>query len=314
MLFTLATVREQLWKYANQTVAYASATAAQKEEVDFRINQVCERFFYSGKWKYMLRRIVIPIYDGYVTLPRELGSIVGIKLIRDSGCCCVSQIYTKFHEFAHSYTGCCSTGTYPISETAQSFITPDAGFKLRIKSTITSGTIYFRGGWSTSDVEYFDSVSLAITNGTVTTTREWNTMPRIQKDVTTVGVDLYSVDSDGNEELIANYAPYEEVPAYRKYKVPDCDDFNSCLVLGKLTYVPAIEDHDIVIPSNWGALKAGLKALQSEDTEEDEMSDKDWERAYSRLNGEVGETDQDNEMPVFKVAPEFGAGSIINVV
>lgn len=314
MLFTLATVRERLWTYCNFSVPYASATQTQKDDADFRINQVCENFINSGKWKYMLRRINIPIHDGYVTLPRELGSIVGLKLLTDSNCCYISQIYTKFHEFAHSHTGCCSTGTYPISETAQTFITPAAGFKLRVKSTVTSGTVTFYGGWDTDDEQYFDSVSLSITNGTTTTTREWNVMPRIHKSVTTVGVDLYSVDSNGTEELIAVYAPGEEVPAYKKYKVPDWNtSFTSVLVFGKLAFVEAKNDYDIVIPSNWGALKLGLKALRSEDTEEDDSADRDWERAYARLNGEVNETDQDNEFPLFKVAPEFGAGSILNV-
>lgn len=314
MLFTLATVRERLWTYCNFSVPYASATQAQKDEADFRINQVCENFINSGKWKYMLRRINIPINDGYVTLPRELGSIVGLKLLTDSGCCCISQIYTKFHEFAHGHTGCCSTGTYPISETAQTFITPAANFRLKVTGTAEDKDVVLYRGWDTSDNEYFDSVTLNLTTGTATSARSWNVLPQIQKEVTTGSVNLYSVDADGNEELIAVYAPYEEVPAYKKYKVPDWNtSFTSVLVFGKLAYVPAIQDSDIVIPSNWGALKLGLKALRSEDTEEDDSADADWERAYRRLNGEVNETDQDNEFPLFKVAPEFGAGSILNV-
>ena len=139
-------------------------------------------------------------------------------------------------------------------------------------------------------------------------------MPQIQKPTTTVGVELYSVDSDGNEELIAVYAPWEEVPAYRRYRVPDYVDASNALVFGKLAYVPAIEDSDIVIPSNLGALKMALKALRSEDTEEDESADGDWARCFSILDQEVTETDSDAEFPMFRVQPEFGCEGIPNLI
>jgi hypothetical protein len=315
--YSLATVRERLWKYAQDAsgVPYASATVAQKAAADFRINQVSERIFGSGKWRFTLRRVTIDIHDEYVTLPRELGTILGIKLMTSEGRCCNSQIYSRFHEFAHSYTGCCSTGSYPMSETAQTFITPTGPFKLRVKSTVTAGNITFLRGWSEDDAEYFDSVSLAITDGTTTTTREWNGMPQIQKEITTVGVELYSVDSDGNEELIAVYGPREEIPTYKRYKVPNCTSlFTTALVLGKLAYVEAVADSDVVIPSNWGALKMGLKALKSEDTEEDQKAQREWGEVYNLLNSELEEADGDNEFPVFKMSPGTGCENVRNLV
>lgn len=317
-LLTLATVREKLWTYANQTTAYASATQAQLDDATFRINQVCENFILSGKWTGSIRRIVIPIYDGYLTLPRELGTILGIKLISTSNCCCVSQIYTKFHEFAHNVPNCCSTGTYPISETAQTFITPTAPFALRVKSTVTAGTIKFIGGWNTDDEEIFTTDTVNIVNGSADGTVTYGAMPMtggIQKSVTTVPVELYSVDEDGVETLIAVYGPNETVPAYKKYKVPEWNDqFTSALVQGKLAYIEAVNDTDIIIPSHWGALKLGLKALRSEDTEEDDSADKDWARAYARLNSQVDETEGDNEFPMMKVSDNFAAGGILNLV
>lgn len=316
-LITLAAARERLWVYANQTTPYASATQAQKDDADWRINQVCENFLNSGKWTGSIRRITIPIYDGYITLPRELGTILGIKLITSSGCCIVSQIYTKFHEFAHNVPSCCSTGTYPISEGAATFITPDAPFTLRVKSTVTSGTISFIGGWDENDEEFFGADTVNITNGTTNGTRTYNVMPPmggVQKSVTTVPVELYSVDSDGNETLIAVYGPNETVPSYKKYKVPEWNStFTQALVMGKLAFVEAVEDTDIIIPSNWGALKLGLKALRSEDTEEDDSADKDWERAYARLNSQVTEAEGDNEFPMFKVIDNYGAGGVLNL-
>lgn len=318
-LFSLLSVRQTLWQYAYGKVTYAASSASQKAEADFRINQVSERVLTSGKWRGTLRRISIPIFGDYVTLPRELGTILGIKLISDSNCCCISQIYTKFHEFAHPFCGECSGATIAVSETAQTFVTPDPGFKLRVKSTVSEAkTITFHGGFDTDNDRYYDSASLTIINGAATTTREWNSLPMtggIQKQVTTVPCELYSVDSAGTETLIAVYAPQEEIPNYKKYKIPNCNSqFTSALVLGKLGYVPAVLDSDIVIPSNLGALKIGLKALTSEDSEEDESAEKDWQRCYNILNNELSEAEGDNEFPVFKVESDFGAGSIPNLV
>jgi hypothetical protein len=115
--------------------------------------------------------------------------------------------------------------------------------------------------------------------------------------------------------LIAVYGPNETVPAYKKYQVPDWNStFTSALVFGKLAYVPVVEGSDIVIPSNLGALKIGLKALQSEDTEEDESAEKDWERAYAILNSEVTETDTDAEMPMWRVQSESGCEGIMTLI
>ncbi len=123
------------------------------------------------------------------------------------------------------------------------------------------------------------------------------------------------MDSSGTETLIANYAPWEEVPSYKKYKVPDWNgQFTAALVLGKLAYVPAVNNSDIVIPSNYGALKMGLKALQSEDTDEDEHADQDWARCFNILDKEVLEIDSDAELPVFRMAPETACERIFTLV
>ena len=318
-LLTLAVVRERLWTYTNQTITYANATQATLDDATFRINQVCERMVTSGKWKWTLRRISVPVQDdGYIIIPREFETILGIKLITDQGCCCVSQVYSKFHEFAHNYTGCCSSGTYPISESAATFITPTAPFTLRVKSTVTSGNMVFYGGWDEDNNEFFGGDTVAITNGTTNGTRTYNVMPPtggVQKSATTVPVELYSVDTDGNETLIAVYGPYETVPAYKKYKVPHWNNvFTSALLLGKIAYIEAVNDYDIIIPSHWGALKLGLKALRAEDTEEDDDALRNWDSAYVMLNNQVTEAEGDNELPVFKVSPGTGCEGVLPLV
>lgn len=317
MLFSLSYVRQQLWPYVDQRVPYASATATQLADATFRINQATERIIGSGKWKNTLRRILIPVYDEYVTLPRELGSVLSITGVTDSGCCAPFTIFTKFHQIAESCL-CGTCAAISISETAQTFITPDAPFTFRVKSTVTSGTITFYGGYDEDGEQFNGGDTVNITNGSADGTRTYGSMPEtggIQKTVTTVPVELYSVDSDGNETLIAVYAPYETIPAYKRYRIPNCSSqFTSALVLGKIGYVPVSQDYDIVIPSNLGALKIALKALRSEDTEEDDSADKDWERVYRILNAEVEETDVDSEFPLMRVESEYGSTGIYSLI
>jgi hypothetical protein len=317
MLFNLAYVRETLWPYAGNQVAYSQSTQAQKDDADDRINQVSERILGDGKYKNTLRRIILPIEDEYIVLPRELGTILGIKLISDSGCCFTSQIYSKFHEFAQGIS-CCAMGTYPISETAQTFTVPTAPFTLRVKGTAAEGNMKIIGGWDEDENQIFSTDTIAITNGTTNGTLTYSSLPPtggIQKPETTVPVELYSVDSDGVETLIAIYAPYETIPSYKKYKIPNCSgQFTSALVFGKITYVPAIADTDIVIPSNLGALKMGLNALQAEDTKERDQARSDWQECFEILDREVTEAEGDNEYPIFKVAPAFACSGIYPVI
>jgi hypothetical protein len=171
-------------------------------------------------------------------------------------------------------------------------------------------------GHDSSWNEYFDSVTLSMGNGTTTTTRTWNSMPQIQKIATVNKVELYSVDSiSGDETLIAVYAPSETVPSYQRYKVPEfCGNAVSAVILGKLAYNPVSQDTDIVYPGVVGAIKMGLKALQSEDTEEDDRARSNWADAFRLLEHDVQEMEGDASIPVFKVMGEFGAGNIYNVV
>lgn len=315
-LLSLAQVRERLWPLLDQQVPYASATQAQLDAATFRINQVSERIIGSGKWKNTLRRAVLPVYDEYVTLPREYGSVLSITGMTDSGCCVPFTIYTKFHQLAQSCF--CSCSAISISETAATFITPEAPFTLRVKSTVTSGTITFYGGYDEDGVQFNGGDTVNITNGSVDGTRTYGSMPetgQIQKTTTTVPVELYSVDEDGEETLIAIYAPNELIPAYKKYKIPNCSSqFSNALVMGKLAYVEAVEDYDIVIPSNWGALRMALKAFQNEETLEDQLADANWARCYQILNDEVQETDVDSEFPIMRVESEYGSTGIYSLI
>lgn len=325
-LLTLGTVREALWGSGPGLNPYATRTADDIAAFDEAINQVIEVYMRRVKPAMLYRRFQLPIYDDMITLPRGLQSLLGIKLVNENNCACGSlALYTRFHEFAQMGAGCgllgsgCGNGPVsPISETAQTFRDPQSTFTLRVKSTVTAGTIEFIGGYDTDWNEYFDSVSLSITNGEATTTREWpaGSFPRIHKDETTVGVELYSVDSDGEETLLAVYAPSETDPAYQRFSVP-CQrpsTFQYARILSRLTYERVSADTDIVFPNQKKALKMGLLALNYEDKNDKARADEYWSDGLAAIDYDKDEFEGDAAIPLIDAVPGFGASNVLNVV
>lgn len=315
-LFTLSDLRPILWKYSPiDKIPYPQATQAMKDKFDGYINQVCERLLGRMKPRYTMRRVNVPVYDGSLTVPRELDGIDGIEMVTEDNCPCHPlQIYSRFHEWAHP-TGCCCSGiVFVLSDMVQVFRDPspgDEGFYLRVKATEeTQSTMTFYGGYNTDWDQMFGSTELDIISGTTTTTQAWTSMPRVQKPVTEAMVELYSVDVATDEEtLLAVYAPGERIPAYKRYKVPDWNGFPLARIFGKLAFNEVTADSDIPIPNNIGALKAGLQALSYEDAADMERSDMLWARALSILDEERAEA-EDAELPSFRVADDFGCGNI----
>jgi hypothetical protein len=205
-----------------------------------------------------------------------------------------------------------------VNDNAQTFLDPEAPFTLRIKSSTVGDNgllVKLFGGRDPNGLEYFDSVSLTITSGSpANTTRQYSVLPMINKAVTTGQVDLYSVDTLAVETQIATYAPGETIPAYKRYRINNWIDSQTTveLALCKLAYVPVVADTDIVVPGIYGALKHGLKALSYEDTSDDNQ-DASWTRAYKVLNDDRHQLDGEVTMTV-NVSPQFGAGSICNVM
>lgn len=116
------------------------------------------------------------------------------------------------------------------------------------------------------------------------------------------------------QTLIASIFPGELVSGYRRYAVPNLEDGSIVQCLCKRAYVPSVSDNDIVIPSNLGALKLAMMALQYEDKNDWDRSDQYWNRAFALLEQDRQEFDGDSALPTFNFAGDFGAGSIVNVM
>lgn len=309
MLLTLAAARQKLWAYGPNKVPYPGSPV-QQGNFNEALNDVVEQFLVSGKWRNTMRKVRIPIFAGKITLPRELQSCLGVKLIvqsEDERCQRPLLIYDAFHEFHNGPTPeCeCSGGAFPDGSQVQTFIVPDEGFTLRAVSTETRGTLTFIGGTDAADVEYFDQVTLSITNGTVTTSRVWNSLPRIQKSNTNVSVSLYAVNG-ATATLIAIYAPGETLPGYTRYTVAAANTTApACWALCKLAFFPVSVDTDVVYPGVVRALKLGLLAVERETAREQKAANDLWAQAIGVLDNDRRELDGET-FTEFHVAPNAG--------
>lgn len=316
MLLTLATVRQELWSYASNKV-YSTATAAQKLDVDTKINHAVERILGMGKFRHTVRRCYVPVYNNQITMPRNLEGLLGLRVVSDTSSAVygASQIYSRFHEFSQEGLPDLCGGVYPTSDLAQTWLDPDPTFYLRCKSTAAEGNITLLRGLNSDWDEYADSVTLAITNGTTTTSRSWNKLPQIQLPASrTVFATLWAVDTVTAEETqIASYAPAERVPSYQRYTVQGSCDSTLALIQGKLAYVPAVAETDIIYPGVFGALKMALMAIQDEDSKNFNLADEEWEKCFAILDSNLQQFQGEAEMPSFRVTPGFGCGDIATV-
>lgn len=319
MLLTLADVRSLLWEYApagadGLKVPLSSATTDEKAYWAGKLNQVQDRLMNKGVWSggWVIVNDV-PIYSNTITVPRRFGTCAGVNL-----CGGPRPIYSRFWKFTESSRAIqCSNGVTPINDHAQTFITPEGTYFLRIKSATAGDNaklVTLFGGLNEDGDELFDSVTLAITAGSpATTSREFTSLPRISKVATVGQVDLYSVDTTtAVETLIATYAPYETLPGYKQYEIENVGDETAAACLCTLAYVPASADTDIITPGVLGGLKHGLKALTYEDTSDDRQ-DSEWARAEKALD-EARNSDDGVTIPTFRFDPSFGAGSVVNVM
>jgi hypothetical protein len=63
---------------------------------------------------------------------------------------------------------------------------------------------------------------------------------------------------------IGYFAPSETAPCYHRYMNGWTKEDSWVMAIAKIRYTPAVVDSDEVIPSNAGALRAGLAALKCE--------------------------------------------------
>lgn len=292
--------------------------------VPARINEVCERFFVSGRWKGMMVEVDLDATQGYVTLPRRCEAILGVTVNKAP-----RTPFSRWYSFVPGGPGEISSGNYSGPD-----LVLDAGdnhpvfrdspydtFRLRVKVPSTSDRdtgnyVVLKGSDADGNTVYSSDGSegtfLDLTAAENTTTQYFSSLTGVLKPLTNGYLTLWAVNAADEETQIGEYEPGETDIGYRRYSVKRADNSETPTVraLCKRRYVPVLSENDDIIPDNMGALKLGLISLKYEDTNDLERATEYFQRALSLLNAELKEA-RGSQFNTLRFSPHgFGLGRI----
>jgi len=307
---------------ANQK--YISGTSPEDEYALFlpTLNAARERIINSGKWPGLIQKVAFNAADrDYITLPREAEAILGILVNRNS-----YAIQSPFFEYLVSGPEGIPTDPQP----------PDNGFLLDLGFNFctlidiaTAGTIRLKTTSNedvgktitlygldadgnqlySSDGTLGETLTLAATNSSVTSTLTFSQLTSVAKQETVGNVEIYVVNGI-TETLLSTYAPGEVNPAYRRYQLRQQDDETTVVGLVKLRYVPLTQETEPVLPDNLGAYKFALTAIALEDANDLAGAANHWATCYSLLNQQLKQSRGANRFPINLRLTPGGRGSI----
>lgn len=290
------------------------------------LNQATQRLVQSGRWagsQVYCSWASVPL--GYVTLPYELLSIMGVNI---GGF--VAPQFGNMHEFIVSGPGHIdetqpATGIFDFLNdgypTRIDIPTPGSTLRITLTNAADFPKTWRLYGTDENDKVIFSSsgegIPLATTALSTDTTQKFNSITGIQCPVSANGYSnvafpwrLYAVSPLAVATELSYYYPNESRPSYARYKtgVWNTDGVAQLAVraLCQRRYIPVYKETDWVIPGSTGALKAALQAVQNEDATNYAEADPLWERAISILNNEVHSARGGNKPELSIPQSQFG--------
>lgn len=272
---------------------------------------------------------------GVVTLPRYYQTLLAIAPAPPAASQCFGlPLRTRglWYEFSQSGAGVSNNqtiawgrGSVPINSNFTTFAdwTTPQYLRLKFETSEAAGLFVFRGTLNGQRIyciingQWAEGCPLGYSGtSTVTTTQLFDVPPYAVIKPTTIGrVSLYTVDpTTAAEVLVAVYDPTENLPAWKRYKVPVCSKWTASapglyLAIVKNAYYSLSSPNDPVFPSNIGALRWGLQALTEEDNQDDRAT-KSWAKALKILADEVEDDTGYGSEGVVQREDSFNIGSM----
>lgn len=262
------------------------------------INQARERIINSGKWKGMIFDANFDASLGYITLPRDAESLLGLHVNKG-----IYGIQSKWYEYIVGGGGKLPEDMPDIGsaiDLGEDFVTmedPAAPSQILFKTTNSADTgesivIY---GKDVNGNDIYDAngnlgetLSLAAPSGSVVTSAVFAKITSVLKPYTVGNVEIYAVTLPV-DTLLSVYQPGETSPQYRRYRLKVYDANTVVTGRCKLRYFPLVAETEPLLPANIGALKMALMALTYEDANDPAASDGYWGRCYGLLNQQLKE-------------------------
>jgi hypothetical protein len=280
---TVAKARDLLYEHVD-------ASNPMDEKFLRTLNQLLQRFIDSGLWAKSEFQADLSAPNGYITLPRRASSLLGLRVSNQSP----RRIYALAHEFNEV-----GPGSYEFDRTMTSVmemeevcvhtdLTEASSVFLHVQANDSGigGEAVLRGFDADGNRLYSADgqdglrVTLASGDGNVFGTVgiiESLTLPLMSK--------YCSLRTSSTE--LGVYEPGETDPSYRRYKVGSVPANCTITALCSRRHVDLVNEDDLVIPNNVGALKHGLIALRLEDQSDLDSSVAHFDQAYALLNAEL---------------------------
>lgn len=280
---TVAKARDLLYEHVD-------ASNPMDEKFLRTLNQLLQRFIDSGLWAKSEFQVDLSAPNGYITLPRRASALLGLRVSNQSP----RRIYALAHEFNEV-----GPGAYEFDRTMTSVmemeevcvhtdLTEASSVYLRVQANDSGigGEAILRGQDADGNRLYSadgqDGLRITLASGDVNV---FGTVGMIES-LTLPLMSKYCSLRTGTTEL-GVYEPGETDPSYRRYKVGSIPSTCTITALCSRRHVDLVNEEDLVVPNNVGALKHGLIALRLEDQSDLDSSVAHFDQAYALLNAEL---------------------------
>ena len=280
---TVAKARDLLYEHVD-------ASNPMDEKFLRTLNQLLQRFIDSGLWAKSEFQVDLSAPHGSTTLPRRASALLGLRVSNQSP----RRIYALAHEFNEV-----GPGAYEFDRTMTSVmemeevcvhtdLTEASSVYLRVQANDSGigGEAILRGQDADGNRLYSadgqDGLRITLASGDVNV---FGTVGMIES-LTLPLMSKYCSLRTGTTEL-GVYEPGETDPSYRRYKVGSIPSTCTITALCSRRHVDLVNEEDLVVPNNVGALKHGLIALRLEDQSDLDSSVAHFDQAYALLNAEL---------------------------
>lgn len=298
-------------------------------------NRAVERLLYEGKFLDSTVRYRVCVSEKCLVWPREIETIE-ICHVCDKPVTIRGQWYEALENgpglISSDSCGPCLTLIDRGSSLTFDWVTT-TGYKLAIYSdgTESAGTVLLRyydlnGNkvYTTYSGSVIEGERLTIPAAGNYTVASYEVLPNglyhVEKPVTNRVIRLYARKiSDGTLTPLAYYEPDETLPTYRSSYLTTLDngscDATQVTIIGKLRFIPAINDSSVMMIPNTEAIRLAVQAVYKEECNLLTEAATYWAMSFALLSSQLKHYRGSGQVdPIRMVGSRTYGGGIINIV
>lgn len=286
-----------------------SGVCSDSEQFVEYLNEAMRRLMRRGGFYDTEQLLKICVYNGCITWPRFVGTVLGIRA------CCMGDMDIRNNWYAIIGPRNCSfrsgyamrdAGTGPTYND----ITGEDGKYIRVYlskledagKTITLFGIDTNGQPLQEKIDgvWRQGVTLTMAAPYVQTSMLVKAISSVTREVTQALVRVFEFDPATDlMRDIAVYEPSETNPRYRKSHIQNfhclpsaCSTedgvrYRTIEALVKMEFIPVVSDRDFLAIENYDALKFAISAIKFEEANDDDAASVKWIKAISEMNMEL---------------------------